>query len=462
MGERQRRWAGRRAAPALLAASILFGLPFVAPSAAHAVLPCPGGTPCLAAADDNYTMTFTTAGTALNVAAPGLLANDYGPSGNNTSTTVDLVESDTTSLNGATVFVHANGSFTYRPEDPVDVPFTGVDEFTYWIKDFPAGDQDFATAYITVNPVVRNDSYSTKKNTTLNVAAPGVFANDLGLDPANALWTADNTSAHGIPITLNTDGSFSYTPPAGYEGADTFAYTASDINGDNLFPATVTVHIDSTAPSVHMTAPTKVVSLSTKILVAWAGSDASGIAHYDVQVRRAGWNGTFTAWANWKLGTTATSATYSGLLGRAFCFRARGFDNTGNVSSYSNQICTAVPMSATSLGYPVGGWTRQFRTDVFGGVVYSTKTKGAEVRRTSMLAKRVYVVATKCITCGSIQVRWNNVVIANVNLAATGTLHKQVFWVGSFASVKSGTLTIFVTSASGKTVAIEGVAAYSE
>src|SRR4029079_8333454 len=125
-------------------------------------------------------------------------------------------------------------------------------------------------------------------------------------------------------------------------------------------------------------------------------------------------------------------------------------------SSYSNQICTAVPMNATNLGYPVGSWTRQWRNAVFGGGVYLTTTKGSEARRTSIMAKRVYVVATKCIACGTIQVRWNNVPIANVNLAATGTLHKQVFWVGSFASVKSGTLTIWVTSPNGKTVAIEG------
>ena len=36
----------------------------------------------------------------------------------------------------------------------------------------------------------------------------------------------DAASANGGTIVMNADGSFSYTPPAGFTGDDTFTYTA--------------------------------------------------------------------------------------------------------------------------------------------------------------------------------------------------------------------------------------------
>jgi Bacterial Ig domain len=451
MGERYGRTSRRRALSAVLVTAIVCATPFVGSTAAHAILP--GG---LLAVEDSYTMTFTTAGTALNIAAPGLLANDSGPS----TTTVDVSDSDITSWNDANVFVHANGSFTYKP-DPT-APFTGVDSFTYWIQESAGGNQDLATVTIRVNPVVRNDAYFAHKNTTLNVAAPGIFANDLGVDAYNALYDSDITSAHGGSVTVNDDGSFSYDPPnASFEGTDTFGYVASDTNGDNTFPATVTVHVDSTAPTIVVTAPASSVNLSTSVHVVWRGSDPSGIARYDVQKRHAVWNGGLTTWTTWKASTTLTSAILAGNLGVTYCFRARATDRAGNVSGWSPQRCSAIPMGANRLTY-AGSWTKTARSDVFGGLLSSTKTKGAVASRANLRAKRIYLIATKCATCGTVQVRWNNVAIANVNLAYGGTVHKQALWVASFSGIKVGTLKIVVTSATGKTVALEGLAAYSE
>ena len=62
---------------------------------------------------------------------------------------------------------------------------------------------------------------------TLNVAAPGVLANDS--DPDGDTLTAASWSAgpaHARSFTLNADGSFTYTPRPGYSGTDSFTYTA--------------------------------------------------------------------------------------------------------------------------------------------------------------------------------------------------------------------------------------------
>jgi len=48
--------------------------------------------------------------------------------------------------------------------------------------------------------------------------------------------------AHGT-VTVNADGSITYTPTAGYAGQDTFAYTVADNQGAVSAPASVTVDV---------------------------------------------------------------------------------------------------------------------------------------------------------------------------------------------------------------------------
>jgi hypothetical protein len=70
----------------------------------------------------------------------------------------------------------------------------------------------------------------------------------------------------------------------------------------------------------------------------------------------------------------------------------------------------------------------------------------------------MWLVATKCATCGTVQVRWNNVTIANVNLASPGTVRHALVPIAAFPTPKAGTLRLYVTSPNGKSVIIEGLA----
>ena len=76
-------------------------------------------------------------------------------------------------------------------------------------------------------PVANTDSYSVNVNSTLNVGAPGVLANDTDQngDPLTAVL-ASNVS-HGA-LTFNANGSFIYTPTNNFTGTDSFIYQASD------------------------------------------------------------------------------------------------------------------------------------------------------------------------------------------------------------------------------------------
>jgi bacillopeptidase F len=90
---------------------------------------------------------------------------------------------------------------------------------------------DLAVQASNLPPLAAIDSYSMIKGGSLQVAAPGLLANDSDPDAGDTL----NATNYGIPTvgTLigNADGSFRYTPPANYSGMVRFAYLARDNHG---------------------------------------------------------------------------------------------------------------------------------------------------------------------------------------------------------------------------------------
>jgi VCBS repeat-containing protein len=187
------------------------------------------------AVNDSYS---TNEDTALTVAAPGVLNNDTDADGN--SLTAALVSNPA----HGTLTLNSNGSFIYTPS----TNYNGSDNFTYKANDGKAN-SNTATVAITVRavndaPVAVNDAYSVNEDTALTVAAPGVLNNDTDAD-GNSLTAALVTGpAHGT-LNLSAKGSFTYTPNAGYSGADLFTYRASD-GTTNSNTATVTITINQT------------------------------------------------------------------------------------------------------------------------------------------------------------------------------------------------------------------------
>jgi hypothetical protein len=95
-------------------------------------------------------------------------------------------------------------------------------------------------------PVAVDDAYSTKENTTLNVAAPGVLDNDSDADGDTLTAILIGDVSHGT-LTLNADGSFIYIPVADFNGSDSFTYEANDGLADSNM-ATVTITVTPVSP----------------------------------------------------------------------------------------------------------------------------------------------------------------------------------------------------------------------
>jgi len=192
-------------------------------------VPEPGNLPPTAVDDSGS--TNEDAPVSINI-----LANDSDPD------TGDVIQvSDITQ--GADGTVTNNGdSVTYEP----NADFNGTDTFTYTISD---GNGGFDTATVTVNviaqpdaPVAVDDAVSTTEGTPVT---GNVLDNDTDAD-GDTLFAALATNPTGGSVTLNTDGSFTYTPDTGTT-SDTFTYTVSDGNGGtDVGAVSITVSTAST------------------------------------------------------------------------------------------------------------------------------------------------------------------------------------------------------------------------
>ncbi|HJQ22842.1 MAG TPA: Ig-like domain-containing protein, partial [Blastocatellia bacterium] len=127
---------------------------------------------------------------------------------------------------------------------------------------------DSNTTYVanslTTSPIAFDDAYAASGNIPITISAPGVLSNDTDPDTGNNsgltvtqvqgaaanVGVSTNTTATGIgglhgSVTLNANGSFTYEPPPGFAGNDTFIYQISD--GAKTDTATVTLNISGMA-----------------------------------------------------------------------------------------------------------------------------------------------------------------------------------------------------------------------
>jgi VCBS repeat-containing protein len=104
-------------------------------------------------------------------------------------------------------------------------------------------------------------NYTIAENTSLNVAtSEGVLINDADADGDLLTAILVNGPSFASSFTLNSDGSFDYTPNAGFDGTDSFTYQASDgSNNSNLATVTITVTGTNDAP---VTSPVTLTSIA--------------------------------------------------------------------------------------------------------------------------------------------------------------------------------------------------------
>jgi hypothetical protein len=276
------------------------------------------------------------------------------------------------------------------------------------------------------------------------------------------------TVAHagtGLSVTCKLDSGAASpcSSPASFSGlangSHTLTITAQDSVGASS--AAATWRVDTTKPTVTLSAPTAVAALSTSnVRDAWSGSDTgSGIKSYTEQYQTAKYSSGFSSWttlpgAGSESASTTSDSWTNFSLGYTYCFRIKATDGAGN-TGYSNTRCFAVALDDRSAAAS-SGWTRGTGSSYYKGTVTSTKKLGATLTRTGGVSiKHVGVVAKTCSSCGTVGLYIGSKYLGKINLASSATHYKVIKMLPAI-SARSGTVTVKVLS-SGKTVAIDGV-----
>jgi hypothetical protein len=236
--------------------------------------------------------------------ADGVLGGDYDP---DEDTIIVIVLGGRDTSEGGWVVLDEDGGFTYTPPDEKLFDEFGsdgggdygifTDTFTYQIEDEGGLTSNQATVTITSKnyiPVAQPDCYESAYGTPLSPPVDqGVIVGvnpaengDYDPDPGDVLTpylqgdVMTGQTEQGGTITLNPDGSFTYTPPAGYSGPDSFTYYVTDgYNDSESVQVTIDIGLMPPPAPVPYIPPTpglerEVIETSgCPALVQWAASE---------------------------------------------------------------------------------------------------------------------------------------------------------------------------------------------
>ena len=185
--------------------------------------------------DDNYSGTedqSIVVSTEL-----GVLANDIDSDNQLISASlVDNTQSGVLTLN-------IDGSFTYTPNSN----FSGFDSFTYQASD-GIGLSQLATVTLSIAavndpPIALGDEFAGAPNEALVVGGLGVLINDVDPDGDSIEAILSAVQPQNGSVSLDSIGSFIYTPNQDFGGSDSFSYVAVDSSGLNSAETTVVINI---------------------------------------------------------------------------------------------------------------------------------------------------------------------------------------------------------------------------
>lgn len=198
--------------------------------------PPPGPPPQInsapAAVDDNFGADYV---------GRNVLANDTDADGDALTAVL------TGGPSHGTLSLAADGSFTYIP----DADYLGRDSFTYRASD----GQDLSnlavvTLEVTAPPQDNTAPVAGDIDFGSDYAGGNVLANSIDGEQDTLVALLEQGPANGT-LQLNADGTFQYTPNAGFAGADSFTFRVSDgALVSEVAVARLVVSVDAAAPPV--------------------------------------------------------------------------------------------------------------------------------------------------------------------------------------------------------------------
>ena len=273
----------------------------------------------------------------------------------NTTVLTDSILLDTTPPETTAAPAGVPGSHGWW-RSPVQVSLTavdatsGVDETRYrtdggsWLVytiPFSLSPDGLHTVDYASVDLVGNQEVSHSLDVPIDTAPPTTTASLSGT-PGNGGWyisevqvslAAEDATSGVDMISYRVDGGAwqpSTAPITVSDGIHIVDYRSLDLAGNEEAVQGVTVQVDS-VPPIAAVNPLTPYQTHLTFTVSWAGDDPlSGAASFNVQARDGD-----GAWTDWLSNTTALSATFTGLDGHIFSFRARARDGAGNIGEYA-------------------------------------------------------------------------------------------------------------------------------
>jgi hypothetical protein len=209
----------------------------------------------------------------------------------------------------------------------------------------PSGAQAF-----TARANVSTDPNPVQVEASLNASTGLVTWNIESIDPATGQLVEDPLAGFLPPDNAQGagEGYVSYTiqPKAGLPSGAVIYNQATIVFDANppIATGTVTNTIDATPPTSAIS-PLPATSQPT-FTVSWSGADPwSGVASFNIYASTNG-----RAWGPWLLGTTNTSATFTGVSGDTYAFYSVAIDQVGNI-----ELSPTIPGAQTTVGGAVQG-----------------------------------------------------------------------------------------------------------
>jgi len=245
------------------------------------------------------------------------------------------------------------------------------------------------------------------------------------------------------------------------DGDHILTIRAVDAEG-NTARATHSWTIDTAAPIAITAKPSNrsFTFRATVPVLTRATDNGTGVDRLDVRWQRIKPNGKTGAWqypAAWQ-NITATRLPSPDLLdGSTYCFSSRARDKAGNSSRWSAPRCIAKPLDDRALRG--AGWARGSGAKFFNKTHTTTTKKNAVLRKASLRATQIGVVATRCPKCGTIGVYDDGRLIRKINLYASRVKNKQLILLPRTSRPRTGTFIIRPLTKD-KIVRVDGLAVH--
>jgi len=253
---------------------------------------------------------------------------DNGPAAGNTTA-------------GGNAVINPDGTLTYTP--PTN--FTGVDTIRYSVCDDGSPSQcDTAMVFVTVNPTgTTNTTTAADDYVSIQAGQPAtgtVLTNDHDAEGNTQTVVAQNVTIAGKgTLVLGTNGSYTFTPVAGFIGSVDFPYAIAD-NGTPVARDTATLHI------VAYKGTPNLVPVITFIPNTIVGTQTVNVTCKVYEIEDVATSGQVQVFIPKNLKYTLTfNPTATTVGGQAVQNSIWTFDGTSNASFYILTTNTVIPAS---------------------------------------------------------------------------------------------------------------------